>query len=540
MFSVLGNVSWRWKITAFASLLVFGSILMAALGGYYIHLNNQRLNDSAAITKTSLEQANGLVFTITRLDRSLQALIAADDSEQLSQVARETTAIAAELDEQLYYLQQNQNMPAAEVEQLVTLIQSIRPLRLKTIQFAKRNQDQQALDMAYQSAATLGQIEVLAQGLVDGIHNQLWAVLTQVSVESQILFNELLLVALAVISLGAVLSLILIQSLTRSLHAIEHGMQQVAEGDLTITIAQQGRDEFSRSIHSIHHSIAAQRNIISSIGQASRTLNQEAGYIQSATQVLDQASNELGHEVSQITHCAESLYEVSNMVIQSLQQADHMSQQSHQVATHSAEQVTQSMTEYDQLMAQVQAVAESTQQFSSMAEEIGRFTDDITEIAEQTNLLALNAAIEAARAGEQGAGFAVVADEVRTLANRVTVAVQQITTMLKGIRSSASSSVAKMQVVESGLQHNAGELQQAVSQAQQSGEQAKTVADIMRDVIRHVTEQEQAIQLIQASVAVFERTVGRVRDQKQALQQSSSGLQQSSLDLNTYISRFTV
>jgi hypothetical protein len=87
-----------------------------------------------------------------------------------------------------------------------------------------------------------------------------------------------------------------------------------------------------------------------------------------------------------------------------------------------------------QMSEHTQETSHSVDTLSRRAGEIGGIIKLIREIADQTNLLALNAAIEAARAGEQGRGFAVVADEVRKLAERTSVATNEISTLVSSIQ----------------------------------------------------------------------------------------------------------
>lgn len=78
---------------------------------------------------------------------------------------------------------------------------------------------------------------------------------------------------------------------------------------------------------------------------------------------------------------------------------------------------------------------------------IGQASNVISSIAQQTNLLALNAAIEAARAGSAGKGFAVVAEEIKNLALQSSASTKEIDEIVNELQVNAQSAVKTMERV---------------------------------------------------------------------------------------------
>ena len=78
---------------------------------------------------------------------------------------------------------------------------------------------------------------------------------------------------------------------------------------------------------------------------------------------------------------------------------------------------------------------------------IGQASNVISSIAQQTNLLALNAAIEAARAGNAGKGFAVVAEEIKNLALQSSQSTKEIDEIVSELQVNAQNAVKTMERV---------------------------------------------------------------------------------------------
>jgi methyl-accepting chemotaxis protein len=190
----------------------------------------------------------------------------------------------------------------------------------------------------------------------------------------------------------------------------------VASGDLTSSIAVQGKDEAADLLQALGQMQESLVKVVSNVRQ-----NSEA--MAAASSQISQGNSDLSHrteeQASALQQTAATMEQLSSTVRNNADNAKQANQLAHGAATVASEG--------GQVMGQVVSTMSG---INDSSRKIGDIIGVIDGIAFQTNILALNAAVEAARAGEQGRGFAVVASEVRSLAQRSAEAAKEIKALI--------------------------------------------------------------------------------------------------------------
>ncbi|MBS1159378.1 MAG: methyl-accepting chemotaxis protein [Proteobacteria bacterium] len=220
--------------------------------------------------------------------------------------------------------------------------------------------------------------------------------------------------------------------------------RRIASGDLTTTVEVEVGDQSSllANIRSMQDTL---RSMISTIIGNAQQVSSAANQLLSASEEVADRARQQSDAASSMAASVEEMAVSIDQVTESAAEAHGISQQAGTISQEGAAVIHSAATE-------MRRISEAVQASSTIVEDLGHQSDQITsivktirEIADQTNLLALNAAIEAARAGEQGRGFAVVADEVRKLAERTSLSTTEIGGMVSKIQSGTKSAVSSMQ-----------------------------------------------------------------------------------------------
>jgi methyl-accepting chemotaxis protein len=186
-----------------------------------------------------------------------------------------------------------------------------------------------------------------------------------------------------------------LNTLIVSMNDITKAAEQIADGDLTVTLRERSaQDKLMQALSAM----------VSGLTQTVANIRSIAGEVSAASQSISSASIQVSKGASSQAAAAEEASSSMEQMVSNIKQNADNAQQTDKIANKSAGDAQQS--------------GKSVLEAVSAMREIASKISIIEEIARQTNLLALNAAIEAARAGEHGKGFAVVAAEVRKLAER--------------------------------------------------------------------------------------------------------------------------
>ena len=306
-------------------------------------------------------------------------------------------------------------------------------------------------------------------------------------------------------------------SMTQSLRTMADAAEQIAAGDLLLTIKPQSPDDvlgnaFARMTENLREQIRALIDGANVLGSAASEIVASTSQLAASASESAAAVNETTTTVEEVRQTAQVASQKAKLVSDSAQKAAHSAQSGRK----STEDVGAGMNRIRQ---QMDAVAASMGRLSEQSQAIGLIMASVEDLAAQSNLLAVNAAIEAAKAGEHGKGFGVVAQEVKSLAEQSRQATNQVRTILGDIQKATAAAV---MATEQG------------SKAVEAGaKQTEVAGETIQALAGSVTEAAQAATLIAASSQQQMVGVDQVAGAMESIKQASTQNVASATQLET-------
>jgi methyl-accepting chemotaxis protein len=294
---------------------------------------------------------------------------------------------------------------------------------------------------------------------------------------------------------------------------IQSMVSRANDGDLTVRLAEEGKDGFFRALAGGMNGLLARiEAVIVQVKHASSQVHTGAEEISRGNAHLSQRTEE---QASSLERTASSMEQMTTTVRQNADNAG----QAVRLAAAARDQAEKGGTVVSHAVRAMGGINESSKKIADI---IGV----IDEIAFQTNLLALNAAVEAARAGEQGRGFAVVASEVRNLAGRSATAAKEIKALIE-------DSVRRVEEGTTLVTNSGATLEQIVTSV-------KKVADIVAEIAAASHEQSGGIEQVSKAVTKLDELTQQNAALVEEASAASAGMADEVRNLGETLARYRV
>ncbi|WP_162987327.1 methyl-accepting chemotaxis protein [Metabacillus litoralis] len=371
-----------------------------------------------------------------------------------------------------------------------------------------------------------------------------------------------LLVATVIISLAT--RFLIINRIKKVLEATK----LAANGDLTIIIEENSKDEIGQLASSFNlmisnlHKVVTKTNDTSakvasysedfkvSTEQSSASVEQ----ISNAIQAIVSGSELQTAKTSELFKSSKLVSDELNNVAASIQTISDLANVTNDKADSGLKLIDETINKMDTIQHSVLSSSQKMNTLGEKSKEISQIVSLITNIADQTNLLALNASIEAARAGDAGKGFAVVAEEVRKLAEGSSKAGEEIRKLVNEIQLQTTEAVDSINsgtiIVEDGrgmvyksgeafkdivqYVHNIGNKSDSAIKAMvMVDERTKTTTESIREIDDIAVQASSSVQNVAATVEEQSASNEEITSSAQLLSEMAN-------DLRVEISKFKI
>ncbi len=356
--------------------------------------------------------------------------------------------------------------------------------------------------------------------------------------------------------------------LTLPIKKLAGEVNKVANGDLTVSVSSEYRDEIGQLTNDFNHMVTNMNGLINEVNHSIRHVRESSENLSAISEETNATSEEVHSAISEITNGASvAASDAENVNQRTIDLSDHINKV--KLSTEDMMRLSQEAEKSnDQGLSQIESLLKRSRESDNVIEsiedvikgladkvrEIEKVISTINDISEQTNLLALNAGIEAARAGAEGKGFAVVAEEVRKLAEQSSQATEKVRVTLEGIGEESNKAVSHMdktKKIAKDQSHSVQDTEEAFKTiAATIDKLVDSISSVTNDVTQMNESKDQVVESIQnisasteQSAASCEEVSASYDEQLHAITsiaESAEQLNASSQDLDKMIKKFKV